>query len=217
MQGRIGNMASLFVLLVLFGGAFLIARDLTLEELKAIAEGERLLGAGLLALLMFATTVAAPLVSLPLVPMLAPVLGPFTTGLASFVGWTAGAVVAFLIGRDFGKPIVSKFMDMKTIEKYESYLDPNMSFMLIVMLRMVVPVDILSYALGMFTNVPIFTYTTATMLGIVWFSFAFAYLGEALIGGNYVLFAGLSVASIAVLFVSWRYVRQRFKDKNTKQ
>jgi uncharacterized membrane protein YdjX (TVP38/TMEM64 family) len=211
------HIAPILLLVLVLAGAYMLTRYVSLDALKAIGEERRLLGAVLLASLMFATTVAAPLVSLPLVPMVAPILGPFTTGLASFIGWSLGAVVAFLIGRYYGQPVVSRFVNMETIQKYEAYIDPHMSFMLIVMLRMVLPVDVLSYALGIFTSVTLVTYTAATMLGIVWFSFAFAYLGEALIGGNYVLFAAISVASIAILYVSWRYVRRVVRSKNTEQ
>ena len=43
---------------------------------------------------------------------------------------------------------------------------------------MIVPVDILSYALGLFTDMKTRDFTIATIIGITPFSFVFAYLGS---------------------------------------
>ncbi|MCF7815410.1 MAG: VTT domain-containing protein [Candidatus Pacebacteria bacterium] len=197
------------IVLALLGATSLLSGYLPVENLMLIADENRVLGAFLFTLIMFATTVLAPLTAIPLVPMVAPFLGPFTTGVACFTGWILGAVVAFVIGKKYGQPFVSRFIDMQTIKKYESYIKPDISFLMIVVLRMVVPVDVLSYALGIFTTtISLRTYTLASMIGIVWFSFALAYAGDALVSRNYVLLMSISVASVVILYFSWRYVRR---------
>lgn len=199
-----------FVLLVL---AYLAVREVGLGEIERVVGENRLLGAALFSLVMFGATVIAPIAALPMVPVLAPLLGPFTTGLAAFVGWTMGAIVAFWIGRWYGKPVVLRFVSLSAVERYERYIKPETGFLLIVFLRMLLPVDVLSYALGIFSSVSFPLYVTATMLGIVWFSFAFSYLGSALSGGDYVLLAVIGVASVLILVGSWWYIHRSLRKE----
>ncbi len=203
-------------LVLLLLALYLALTNLSFEELKRIAEEHRIQGAVLFGMLMFTTTVIAPLTSLPLVPMIAPFLGPFTTGLACYIGWVLGAVVAFWIGRTYGQPLVARYISIETIKKYETYIRPDMGFVLITVLHMVIPVDIFSYAIAMFTTVSLRIYTLATMLGILWFSFAFAYLGDALVNQDYVLLGILGVASVLILYISWRYVRKAMRTEAGK-
>lgn len=161
--------------------------------------------------IMFLATVVAPLTTLPLVPLIAPVLGPFTTGLLSIIGWTLGAVVAFLIARHAGRPLLGKLISLEAIAQYETYIPQHARFWVIVMLRMMIPVDILSYALGLLSTVPLLEYTVATVIGISWFAFAFAYLGDAAIEQNYVLFAAIGALSLIILVFGWGYVLQRIR------
>jgi uncharacterized membrane protein YdjX (TVP38/TMEM64 family) len=109
--------------------------------------------------------------------------------------------------------VVSKLINLESLRRYEGYVKPETGFLLIVLLRMVLPVDILSYALGMFSTVSFPVYALATMLGIVWFSFAFAYLGMALVDGDYVLLTGIGVASVLILSGSWHYARRILRGK----
>jgi uncharacterized membrane protein YdjX (TVP38/TMEM64 family) len=90
--------------------------------------------------------------------------------------------------------------------------------MLIVALRMILPVDVLSYALGMLSTVSFRIYTLASAIGILWFSFAFAYMGEAFKNDNYVLLSCISVASVVVLYSAWRYAQYTLKkQKDSKE
>ncbi len=188
--------------------------DIPLDHIVAYAETHRLLGAFLFALLMFASTVFAPLTTLPLVPLLAPILGPFTTAIASIIGWTTGATVAFLIARHGGRPALLRHVDLQKVERYESLLPKETHFLALVMLRMLIPVDLLSYALGFLSTVKLGEYVLTTIIGVSWFSFAFAYMGDAIMSRNYVLLGGIGVASILVLSIAYSYLRKG-KRKNT--
>jgi uncharacterized membrane protein YdjX (TVP38/TMEM64 family) len=188
--------------------------QLPTDVVVTYAEENRLLGAVLLSCVMFASTVIAPITTLPLVPVIAPFLGPFTTALASIFGWTAGAVVAFLIARYGGKPLLRKFMHIESIERYERALPQQTHFLLLVMLRIAVPVDALSYLLGFVSTVSLREYILTTLIGVSWFAFAFAYLGDAFYTENYVLFGAVGVASLFVVVYAVWYV-WRSKNENT--
>lgn len=207
---RAGSIIAVVLFII---GLYFMTTYVSPDALKRIAEANRLEGAILLGFVMFGATVVAPIVSLPLVPMVAPFLGPFTTGVASYIGWSLGAFVAFFVGRRYGRPLVGRFMNLESLARYESLIPPRTGFALIVMLRMVIPVDILSYALALFSTVSFPTYAFATMVGIAWFSFAFPYLGDALVEHNYVLFTAVGVASLIMLAVSWRQARKGLREE----
>jgi uncharacterized membrane protein YdjX (TVP38/TMEM64 family) len=165
-------------------------------------------GALTVAVLMFGATVVAPIALLPLIPLISPMLGPFVTSVACWVGWSLGAVASFWIARYGGKPLVSRWIDFSKIEALEARIPESSHFVLIVALRLIIPVDILSYALGLFSRVSLLTYSAASALGILWFSFAFSYLGYAIAESNTVLFIRYSVVSAIIIVSAFWYVRR---------
>jgi uncharacterized membrane protein YdjX (TVP38/TMEM64 family) len=171
------------------------------------------IGALTVTVLMFIATVLAPIALLPMIPMIAPILGPFVTALACWLGWTAGSIVAFWIARHGGKPLLNRFVSIERIEAYQARIPEHSHFMLIFALRLVIPVDILSYALGLFSPVSMRTYTLASALGILWFSFAFSYLGQAFKNEDTVLFTTYSVVSAIIFFGALWYVRHTLKER----
>ena len=64
---------------------------------------------------------------------------------------------------------------------------------------MIIPADILSYALGLFSSVGLIPYTIGTIVGVSYFSFVFAYLGVAAFESNIVTFAIVGLVSVLVL------------------
>jgi len=203
---------SLVALFVLMGVLFFW--DAPVDLMKSLIGENLLIGSLAFASLMFLATVVAPITVLPMVPMVSPILGPFLTAILSIFSWTLGAVVAFLIARHAGRPFLSKFMNLKKFEKYEEHMGNEGQFMTIVLLRMVVPVDILSYALGLFSSVSLFRYTLATVIGVAYFSFAFAYIGEAAYSSNVMLLGIVAVASLTMFGVAWWCVVQKMRKKD---
>ena len=201
------------VLLTMIGIIVSIFVEIPYALLVSYAHTHPLLGALLFGLLMLVATVLAPLAVLPLVPLMAPILGPFVTGLSAYVGWVLGAVIAFWLARRFGQSLVFRLVPERDIQKMSVYTNGHFGFWTIVILRLVIPVDALSYALGLFTPVTYRVYIGATMLGTLWFSFAFAYMGNVLIEGDYVLLAVIGVASVAILFTAWRYIQKNILTK----
>lgn len=201
------------IFLVVFVSMVGLSISIPYDSIIAYAHTHRVLGAIVFGGLMFIATVVAPIAVLPLVPLIAPVLGPFVTGLSAYIGWVLGACVAFWLARRFGQPLVYRFVRQKDIEKVSSYMKDEMGFFTIVMLRLVLPVDALSYALGLFTTISYTVYVSATMVGVLWFSFVFAYMGDSFIQGNYVLLTSISVASVAIVYFSWRYIKKKRSSK----
>lgn len=202
------NFTSLLFLTVVFGSLYL-SQVLTVDVESLISDNP-VMSVLVLIALMYAATVLAPITVLPLIPVVAPMLGPFVTGLASWIGWTGGAITAFWIARYGGRPLVSRVADMEKLARLESHIPENAHFFAILALRLILPVDVLSYALGIFSTVHAKTHAIASALGIMWFSFAFAYLGYAFDSNNTVLFGTYSVASLIIFLTALWYARRAF-------
>jgi uncharacterized membrane protein YdjX (TVP38/TMEM64 family) len=131
-------------------------------------------------LYIFVTIIAvviAPVSTVPLLPLASNLWGPVVAAILSIIGWVIGSMIAFFIARAYGRTIVEKFVSFEKIQKIESYIPQKNEFWSIVFLRMGVPVDILSYALGLFTSMRPSAYFFATLIGVSPFGFIFAYVG----------------------------------------
>ena len=121
------------------------------------------------------STVVAPINTLPLIPVATALWGGFISALLSITAWTLGAIIAFIIARRLGKPFIEKHYDLEKISRYEKLLGDKYVFWNIVALRIMIPVDILSYTIGLFTSIKLSTYSLATLIGVSPFAFLLAY------------------------------------------
>lgn len=148
-------------------------------------------------------TVLAPISTVPLIPLAAKLWGPFAAALLNIIAWTIGALFAFLIARKLGKPFVMRFARLDALSRYERALGDKNLFWNVVALRMAIPVDVLSYALGFFTSMKTTAYLAATVLGITPFAFVLSYAaGASLV---FQLAAGLLV--LGAVYLGYRKVK----------
>jgi len=122
--------------------------------------------------------VLAPVSTMPLVPIASNLWGTFIAAILSIIGWSIGAFIAFIIARIYGAKIVEKIIPLKKLHEYEKLIPQKNIFFGIILLRIIIPVDLLSYALGIFSKVKLRTYMIATVIGIAPFAFIWAYLGK---------------------------------------
>lgn len=119
--------------------------------------------------------IVAPFSALPLLPVAVALWGSLVTALLSTVGWVIGAVAAFWISRKYGYRIVRRSAALRRIQKRVEDIPEEHLFWSVVFLRIVLPVDILSYGLGLFSKMPFSLYVNATIVGTLPFAFIFSY------------------------------------------
>ena len=135
-----------------------------------------------------------------LIPLGANLWGPVPTALMSIAGWVLGASIAFWIARRFGMPVVEKMIGSKRIDAVQNRIPKHNLFWMVVALRMLVSVDILSYALGLFSQMPWQRYVLATAIGVTPFGFYLAYAGTLPFWYQLVAIAvALAIAAIALV------------------
>lgn len=153
-------------------------------------------------LITITAIVIAPVSSVPLIPLASNVFGWFYAGIYNLLGWTIGSFIVFWICRKYGVSLIKKLISLESIYKIESKIPKENRFASILLLRMITPVDLLSYALGLFTKVDFKTYAIATILGIAPFAFIFSYLGAVSLMYQAI---GFIISGILILFIIYLY------------
>jgi len=115
--------------------------------------------------------------TIPLIPIASNAWGWFLAGILTLIGWALGSFIAFFIARRFGKNFLKKFIDIKKIECYEDSIPKKNLFLDLILLRLAFPIDILSYAMGIFSKVDYKTYIITTVLGFLPYAFFYSYFG----------------------------------------
>jgi uncharacterized membrane protein YdjX (TVP38/TMEM64 family) len=179
------------------------------DSIKSFIDEKPFLGAMLYIALNIVDAVLAPGATLPLIPVAAHAWGPVPAAIVTTVGWTVGSLIAFLIARQWGYPIVKKLTSMERLRQMKKYI-PEDLFWSIVVLRLFMPMDIMSYVLGLFTDIGWSRYVIATALGVAPMAFVLAYVGKLPNAYDYITFGvGLGVVVAWVLVARRRHHRRR--------
>jgi len=125
--------------------------------------------------LVILSVVIAPVSTIPLLPVATAAWGPFWAGVLSILAWFLGSVIAFFLGRYVGNPILATFINMTRFESVVRRISSVHLFWSIVLLRIALPVDVLSYAIGLMTKVPFKVYAGASFIGIIPMAFLLSY------------------------------------------
>ncbi len=139
-----------------------------------------------------------------LIPLGVVLWGPLLTAFMSIAGWSLGAGIAFWIARRWGLPLVTRIVGEKRVAQFHDRVPKSNLFWAVVFLRMLVPVDILSYALGLFSHLSWRTYVLATVLGVSPFGFFFAFVGVLPFWYQITAFAIALIGVTSFLFIERR-------------
>jgi len=203
----------IILLVVLFLGASYYVQA-NLETVKSSID-YGIIGIIIYMFILIFATVVAPVNALPLIPIASNVWGWFITGLLSAISWTIGSLIAFMLARRYGVPLVKKFFSLNAIARYEKLIPEENIFWSIVFLRMSIPVDILSYLLGLFSHIKFRTYAIATLIGVAPFAFIFAYVGTLQFRYQILTFLIAVLIILAGYGIKKNYKKRKiFKQKN---
>jgi uncharacterized membrane protein YdjX (TVP38/TMEM64 family) len=178
------------------------------ESLKQFVDDHPIKGAIVYISLNVVDAVIAPGATLPLIPIAAHAWGRIAAAIVTTAGWTTGSLVAFYIARRWGTPIVKKLTSMERVKRLRRYV-PRHPFWSVVLLRLVMPMDVISYVLGLFAEMTWPKYVLATALGLTPSAFMLTYIGKTPRAYEIIMF-GVGGAALAwVLYSTRRGARKR--------
>lgn len=186
----------LLVLVIFVAGSVLSVRYIPslISLTGALLDDYGTAAAGLYVVVMAAGIVVLPLSSLPLIPVAAAAWGVWLGGTLSAFGWWLGAMIAFLVARSLGRPALVRIVGAETLDRWEARVPARIGFVSVVLMRIVLPVEIPSYVLGLTKAISFRQYALATAIGIAPFAYGMVAMGDALAGGAWVRFGIIGAA-----------------------
>jgi uncharacterized membrane protein YdjX (TVP38/TMEM64 family) len=175
-QSRRREYLSLAVLAVILVSAAWLARSHA-DSLKQFIDHHPIKGMVVYVSLNILDAVIAPGATLPLIPIAAHAWGRIVAAIVTTAGWTTGSLIAFYIARRWGSPIVKRLTSMERVKRLRPYV-PRRPFWSVVLLRLVMPMDVISYVLGLFADMTWPSYVLATALGLTPSAFMLTYIGK---------------------------------------
>lgn len=150
-----------------------------------------------------AVAVLLPMLSnLPLLPMAVLAWGPWGSAGIMLVGWVTGAALSFALGRYAQDAILRRFPSVQRHARIDRLIHPQHRLLSLVMLRMTFPVDVLSYALGLFSRrTTLLENTVSTAIGGAPFAIVFSLFPTLSGGAQWVVF-GVSLL-VFVVYAAW--------------
>ena len=177
MHKKLSTILGTLIVVLLFILAEILAHKYSLSISDFVKDRELL--SQLFFVLMAALAIIIPVWSnMFLIPIAVVAFGSLTTALLCITGWWIGSVTSFFIARMYKEWILKQYNSLKDYQFIDSYIPKNRTILSLIFLRMTIPVDVLSYALGLFsTRISWKQNAITTLIGIVPFSFIFSYIG----------------------------------------
>jgi len=194
------------LVLLAFAGLYGLIQFTSLEEiltpskLTAILREMGIVGPFALMGLMTLAVVVSPIPSLPIDLAAGAAYGPFWGGVYVLIGAELGAIISFLIGRALGRDVLSRWLK-RDITFCEQCSDHHLlGFMIVARLVPVFSFDIVSYGAGL-TKMSLKAFALATLVGMAPPTFAFTYLGSAVVTVQwpFILAGGLLIVLFLLL------------------
>lgn len=202
------------VAIIILAGLFVFSTYIVQENfyfLEGLIESTGIWGMVYYVLIIVIAAVAAPISIIPFVPIASSQWGWIIVGFLTLLGETIGAMIAFFIARKFGYPVVRRLSSLKEIHKFEKVMPEKHSFFGVILLRIFLPFDFISYAIGLISTIGWKKYLIATIIGLVPYSFTVAYLGK--LPFIHLINATLIVLIAISLIIIFSISRSKSKDK----
>ncbi len=199
-----------FLLIIILVLPFIFVKD-SLTFLQSVVRESNGWGTALYVVIL-AAAVVIPFFNFPAFLLAGALWHPLVAAILGILGWSLGAAIVFFISRTVKKPLLQKFISLHAIEEYEQKISHVEKFWSIVLLRIFIPVDVLSYALGFFTSVSFTRYILATVIGVTPFAIIFSYGGYTFAQGKYFMFTIITGLALLAFMIGTAIVK---KDKKS--
>lgn len=186
---------------VLFVVGLIVAREFALP-IRAALDAHARAGVAV----FFATSVVAVLLpmltNLPLLPAAVLAWGSWWTAVLLLAGWIVGAALAFWLGRHARAAVLRRFPAVRRHADIDRLIHPEHRMLSLVLLRMTFPVDVLSYALGLFSaRTTLAENVVSTALGAAPFALLFAWVPALSTTAQIAVFVASTLAFL--VYASW--------------
>jgi uncharacterized membrane protein YdjX (TVP38/TMEM64 family) len=204
------------VLAILLGVAmlFLLARPIHTQLLSWLGAAEPLirdnpkLGMLIFVLLAAVSALLAFFSSALLIPVAVYVWGPATCVVLLWGGWLVGGIVAYLVGRNLGRPVVRAVLGPGTLARYEGWVRSGAGFVPVFLLQLAIPSDVAGYLFGL-VRCRVRVFLPALAAAEVPYAIGAVYLGVSFLERDVLPLVALGAAGAFMSVVAFRVLRAR--------
>ncbi len=147
--------------------------------------------------------------SILLVPIAVSVWGSLTTVLLLLTGWFLGAIFSYILGRYAGYPILKYFISSRKLDYYQNLFSEHSSFLLVFLLRFILPSEIPGYALGLL-RFNFQKYLLITMLAEIPYAFLIVYAIEAILNRDPIVLSLVIFVWLSATMLMFRLLYKKF-------
>lgn len=155
----------------------------------------------------------SPLTNLPLVPFAVTIWGALPTAVFLLCGWIVGDLIAYVIGRYFGRKIVTNFLSEDKLDKWSNLIKRHTNFITALIIRLTFPAE-LGYIFGL-VRYHLGLYLLVTFLAELPFAFAAVFISEVVLSGEIEKF--IVTILILIVIIIGLYIKFKSVKKSKKQ
>lgn len=148
------------------------------EELAASPAASNIIGPFGYFVIAIISVVIAGLSASPLIPLAGVLWGPVATVLLTSFGWTTGSMIAFVLARKYGEKFVCRIVNKCDFDDYRDRVKTKGLFWQLLIARIFLPVDIISYVVGLFTKMAYLPFFFSTLIGSALFTVGALYISD---------------------------------------
>jgi len=176
---------------------------LTPEKLSTLLRDLGMAGPFALMGLMMLAVVVSPIPSLPIDLAAGAAYGPFWGAVFVLIGAELGAIISFLIGRALGRDVLNRWLKQDITFCAQCSDHHLLGLMIVARLVPIFSFDIVSYGAGL-TKMSLKAFALATFVGMAPPTFAFTYLGSAVVTVQWpLMLAGGLLVVVFLLLPKW--------------
>jgi uncharacterized membrane protein YdjX (TVP38/TMEM64 family) len=155
--------------------------------------------------------VLTPLAStLPLVPVAVAIWGNVLAAILTLIAWAISSHLCIRISRKFGRKVLIKILPINVIRKFADMVpESNLIGGVTALAMLGAPIDVVSYAVGLFTRLNPWVHSIAYTLGAIPFIFFLTYTATLpIVYQTYI---------VGFMIIIWFIVYSRLKHKSVRQ
>jgi uncharacterized membrane protein YdjX (TVP38/TMEM64 family) len=180
------------------------------ETLHGLMRENPRLAAGAFVAVSAMSAMLAFLSSLPFIPAAVETWGHAWTVVLLWIGWIAGGLVAYSIGRTLGRPAIARLIGRERLERYEGEAAAILGFGWLVVFQLAVPSEIPGYLLGML-RFRLRIWFVAMALTELPYAVGAVFAGESVLDRDLTTLLTLLLAGLAVSLLAARLLARRRK------
>ena len=143
-----------------------------------------------------------------LVPVAVYVWGPTTCVALLWTGWLIGGIIAYLVGRHLGRPVVRALLRPGTLARYEGWIRSGAGFVPVFLLQLAIPSDVAGYLFGL-VRCRFRVFLPALAAAEVPYAIGAVYLGVSFLERDVLPLMALGAAGAFMSVLAFRVLRLR--------